>query len=132
MLIKGLNEDVMKSIFTYLPKRPNDGTDDDRLFKKWLKTDEGKFWMNQDGCYKSVHNNEIKTRVKRGVDKNEFKQVMVLKWFIDENGDLDNKYVIKRKCCIDCGLKLPYTTPEWKNKCLDCWKGKNRHVCLFD
>ena len=139
--IKELNSDVNKIINSYLPDPiiiPEDGTDDTRVFDAWLLTEEGKKWDAMDGESKCVHRNEQRSRVKSGIissgggfHSTGLEDEEILKWFINEKGELDNKYEpsiqsirYKKKCCVNCGHPLPKNTPYWKTRCYPCWKGQ--------
>ncbi len=148
MLINGLNDDVMKNIFSYLPKVPKDGTDDDREFKKWLLTKSGKEWNAMDGQSKSVHRIDD-VMIKKGYINERptsfyssgLTHKKILKWFINEKGDLDNKYVLTQEsiwynnnCCIKCGKPHHHDNPRWKTECYLCYSGNNLNFgnCMIE
>ena len=138
--IKELNDDVNKIINSYLPdpiEIPEDGTDDTREYDAWLLTEEGKKYLSQDEEQISFEWRERESRIKRGIKgrgatyrSTGYEDEQILKWFINEKGELDNKYEPSLKsirynnnCCITCGRPHPKNNPYWKTQCIPCWRG---------
>ena len=125
-----------------------DGKPDNKEYFDWLKnTEAGKKWDALPGETKSVMGWECEgqpfitpgkvyvpsnryneyLRIKKGEDAPYINRLtipaekeLILKWFYNEDGELENEFVFHRSCgvrCKDCGKFKPNTYV----RCIDCY-----------